>query len=682
MGIAKEADLMMKSIDAYFNRFGASGRNQLKSSMGIVAMLSNLNMLGRVTISSLGDLVQPVQHSSKWTSAIRGLLRTNLFRAQWEKGPARNMNYHFTNEMNKAVFKSAGLEGNNVAFRQGFMGNWRDYGVKDIAKTSTWNNIAFKALGLEWLTGYARRFAYNTAAIDAHLLARSYVKAVQKNGANSRGALLLLDDLTKYNIKANQALTIGKFKNFDSALQNKISKESLNTAGMIGSNRDALIPQFENRLLFTQSQTPWIRILGQFLSWAQAKSAQTNKILMRVESGDARQLIKTLAVIPVYGAIQQLREIAKYGEVYTHPDYDMGKFLAKSGQLSGMSGWIIDLFFNRFLGPGKRDPWFNFAPAMQILSAPVVAAQQVIAGKSDAAIQTLSKRFLPFPNWRRWVRKLWFPQSLKGNINKGTKVTFSKGGRVRFEKGNVAETAAMEDININQQMDKAIENNILPSPPIEEELLIEEELPIVEEQILPQKKANQIDWDWIGEREGVGKEIGYVPVNKTTGKIIGKSGVTIATGVDLGDKDRNFFNDMDVSEEIITKLEPFFNLKGADALLQAENLKLSSHEVKELDTAIKKKYGNDVINAYEKDSGKNFEDLTSAQQTVITSVAFQHGDLETSAPNFWNQVLNDKWDAAIANLRDWDGTGKPSQTQDRRDLEADLLEGLFEKEKK
>ena len=109
------------------------------------------------------------------------------------------MNYHFTDEMSKSVFKSAGLEGNDVVFKQGFMGNWRNCG-KDIGKTSTWNSIAFKALGLEWLTGYARRFAYNTAAIDAHLLARSYVKAVQKNGANSNAALRILNDLTKYNI--------------------------------------------------------------------------------------------------------------------------------------------------------------------------------------------------------------------------------------------------------------------------------------------------------------------------------------------------------------------------------------------------------------------------------------------------------------------------------------------------
>ncbi len=189
------------------------------------------------------------------------------------------------------------------------------------------------------------------------------------------------------------------------------------------------------------------------------------------------------------------------------------------------------------------------------------------------------------------------------------------------------------------------------------------------------EKANQIDWDWIAKLEGEGFRKGYVPIDKRTGKIVGTSGVTIATGVDLGTKDRKFFEDIGVSEGIILKLEPFFQLKGEEALKNAKKLELFASEVKELDTAIRKKYTNDVINAYEKDSGKNFEDLTSAQQTITASVALQHGDLKTSAPDFWDQVLNDEWDDAIANLRDWDGTGKPSQTQTRRDKEANLLEG-------
>ncbi len=76
------------------------------------------------------------------------------------------------------------------------------------------------------------------------------------------------------------------------------------------------------------------------------------------------------------------------------------------------------------------------------------------------------------------------------------------------------------------------------------------------------EKANQIDWDWIAKLEGEGFRKGYVPIDKRTGKIVGTSGVTIATGVDLGTKDRKFFEDIGVSEGIILKLEPFFPIKG------------------------------------------------------------------------------------------------------------------------
>ena len=36
-------------------------------------MLSNLNMLGRVSITSLGDIAQIFQNSVNYTSAIKGL---------------------------------------------------------------------------------------------------------------------------------------------------------------------------------------------------------------------------------------------------------------------------------------------------------------------------------------------------------------------------------------------------------------------------------------------------------------------------------------------------------------------------------------------------------------------------------------------------------------------------------
>ena len=424
-GVREESDLIIKTIDAYFDRYGAAGRNQLKASVGIVSMLANLNMLGRVTISSLGDLIQPWQLSANWTSAIKGLTRTNL-RAAAEKGPARNLNLDITDEMSKAVARSAGLEGNNVLLSNSWVSN---FAKKD--KIALTNNLAFKLLGLQWLTGYARRFAYNAGTIDAQMLSRSYFNAVNKSGKNSNAALNLQEKLKRmYNIEANQALQIGKFKNYDDAIKDSVSKNYLNKAGINGANRDALIPQVDNRLLFTQSQTPWIRILGQFLSWTQAKSAQTNRLLSRIENGDAKALIKTLAVIPIYGGIQQLRELAKYGEVITDPSKNSAEFLAKAGQLSGLQGWIVDMFFNRTIGPGGRDPWFLFAPGFQILTQPVVAAKQIYKGDTDAAMKTISKRFVPFPEWRAWAMRLWNPPKVGKLTDKSFQIPFSLGGAV------------------------------------------------------------------------------------------------------------------------------------------------------------------------------------------------------------------------------------------------------------
>ena len=730
-GAAKhETNLVLDSIDAYFDRFGFGKGRGWSSSIGILTMMSNLNMLGRVTISSLGDIVQPFQNSRSWTAAIKGLGRTNLFKATWEKGLARSLGYDMTNEMSRSLAKMAASDSKNLMLSQAWMGKWGVQNIKSYIKGAKspefYNNLAFKGLGLEWLTGYARRFAYNTGSADAYHLSRQYFKVVNgAKGANSRTALRLKKELYEtYEITANQALTIGQGKSFNIAIQNKTAKKFLNQAGLIGSNRDALIPQHSNRLLFTQSKDPRVRMLGQFLSWAQAKSAQTNKILMRIENGDVRTLIKTLAAIPVYAGIQQLREYAKYGEVITDAEYDPKSYVAKAWQLSGMPGWLSDLVFNRFVGPGSTNsPFYVFAPALNMATNIGDYVKNLVQKKPDDAWKIMDKRLLPLPNWRNWVRKFWFPTSpsIKIKSKKRPVLTFAYGGvvRKRFNTGDVAtkgyDTAFLQEIKTEQKekpvvidtsvqvdevpnqevqkkymnikdlasvaaaatiattgvdadINKAVENNILP-PPIEDK------------QILPQKKPDQINWKFIGKLEGEGVKTGYVPTKKT-GEIIGTSGVTIATGVDLGTKDRKFFEDMDVSEEIILKLEPFFNLKGEEALLNAKKLKLSASEVKELDTAIKKKYSKDIINQYEKDSGKNFEDLTSAQQTVITSVAFQHGLKQTTSYNFWDQVITDDWDGAITNLRDWDGTGEPSQTQTRRDKEADLLEGLFKKRKK
>ena len=475
----KESNLVIDTIDAYFDRYGQKLYGAASGSASILATLSNLNMLGRVTISSLGDLIQPFQNSSQWRSIVKGWMQTSRT-AKNETGLAKALNYDINNELSKALIRSAGIGEGDVVNATRWMG------MKN--PTQTANNLFFKGLGLEWLTGYARRFAYNTGTADAYYLSRQLYNIVNKGaGINSNKAQRVINFLQKYGINARQGLQIGEVKSFNDTIKIASNKKLLEQAGIITANRDALIPQVSNRLLFTQNQNQWIRIWGQFLSWAMAKSAQTNKILARIENGNAKTLVKTLAVLPLYSGVQSLRELAKHGEVVTDYDANTAKWWAEGGRLSGMIGWLPELVANRFVGPGSREPWYAFAPFFQTITAPIDAAYQgFFKGNKDRALEIVSNKIVPLPNWRRLFSRLF---SGNKQIQTGTSFSggelkpFSKGGRVKYESGDVVipkKKPSEEDMNKKDlaaiaaaatiatgvgvnEMNKAVENKILPA---------------------------------------------------------------------------------------------------------------------------------------------------------------------------------------------------------------------------
>ena len=416
----QEMKLVANSIDAYFDRYGVAMTGASKSSAAILGTLGNLNMLGRVTITSLGDLIQPFQNSSSWRAIIRGFKDTSI-RAKNQKGLAKALNQDIDDGIRQALMKSAGFEGRDVLLNNAWVG---------LSPSQKVNSLAFKGLGLEWLTGYARRFAYNTGVADAYYLSKTLNKLTQRGLNNTGRAKRITYFLNNnYGINTNKALSIGASKNLDAAIKSAGSRGAINEAGIITANRDALIPQVSNRLLFTQSNNQWVRLMGQFLSWAMAKSAQTNKILMRMENGSAKTLVKTLAVLPIYSGVQSLRELAKYGEVVTDYDANNNRWWAEGARLSGMFGFLPELVANRLIGPGSREPWFLFPPAAQIASAPVEAGKQWWDGNTDRALRILSQRFLPFPNWRNWIRKLFAgPMPMKHDGTIGSKIMFAEGG--------------------------------------------------------------------------------------------------------------------------------------------------------------------------------------------------------------------------------------------------------------
>ena len=332
------------------------------------------------------------------------------------------------------------------------------------------------------MTGFARRFAYNAGANDAYITARKLAKYVSRgNSINSSKASGFIKDLERYGITAKDALNIGT-KSFKDAVNTSIGKKNLNDAGILAANRDAIIPQVSNRLLFTQSQTPWIRLMGQFMSWAMAKSAQTNRILQRVENGDARTMIKILASIPVYGGIQELRELAKYGEVQTDIDSDSDEWWSEALRLSGMSGVGPEFIASNVIGPGSRQPFFLAFPAGSIAYETDKILKDYFKGNTEQATERFFQRIFPLPNWRNFIleRAKDFGIEVDGGINK--KLPTNKLEKRQFNQGDVVvplKKPSEEDMNKKDlaaiaaaatiatgvsvnEMNKAADNKIIP----------------------------------------------------------------------------------------------------------------------------------------------------------------------------------------------------------------------------
>lgn len=190
-----------------------------------------------------------------------------------------------------------------------------------------------------------------------------------------------------------------------------------------------------------------------------------------------------------------------------------------------------------------------------------------------------------------------------------------------------------------------------------------------EEIVVTSLDSVNVDFSFIKEREGYEKSMG-VPTDDN-GAVLGKSGPTIASGFDLGQ--RNEADLAGLPTELVNKLKPYLGLTGDAAKLFVDNNKLTLTP-KELDTInefAKKKEIGKLKEAWNNSASTvSFDDLTKEQATTVASVAFQYGNLSTETPKFWGYVTSGDWVAAAKELRNF-GDKYPS----RRKLEANYLEG-------
>jgi hypothetical protein len=179
-----------------------------------------------------------------------------------------------------------------------------------------------------------------------------------------------------------------------------------------------------------------------------------------------------------------------------------------------------------------------------------------------------------------------------------------------------------------------------------------------------------IDFNFISKIEGGRKTKGYVP--DPEGR---RSGVTIATGVDLGQMGENDLSRLNLSPDLKDKLRPYLGRIKFEAVSLLENLPLqiTPVEAKLIDKEVKSRFVHGLERKFNQAANTAFEELPDGVQTVVASVTFQDGDLRSATPNFWCQITTGDWQGAYQNLRNF---GDSYST--RRNKEADLLKASFE----
>lgn len=182
--------------------------------------------------------------------------------------------------------------------------------------------------------------------------------------------------------------------------------------------------------------------------------------------------------------------------------------------------------------------------------------------------------------------------------------------------------------------------------------------------------GQKVDWGKIAKFEGNATK-GYVP-RDNHGEPFAKSGVTIASGFDLGARNVGDLVALKLPQHLIDKLTPYLGAKGDAAyeLIERAPLTITRAEGREINSASHAATLASLVVQYDSAVGiaGAFYDLPGEAQTVIASVSFQYGNLAIKAPNFWNQVVELNWSAAEANLRHF---GDDFAT--RRNSEADML---------
>ena len=148
---------------------------------------------------------------------------------------------------------------------------------------------------------------------------------------------------------------------------------------------------------------------------------------------------------------------------------------------------------------------------------------------------------------------------------------------------------------------------------------------------------------------------------------VGRSGVTIGVGVDLGHM--NFSRAM-LPKHVYDQIKVFYGFYRADAkeILEAKPLDLTNEEIDYLSQIAISTHQKELEFWFDRESDIPFRELSLNQKKVLMSVKYQYGDIRRRTPRFWSFATEGDWHNVYEELMDF-GDAFPT----RRRKEAALI---------
>jgi hypothetical protein len=417
--------LLVNSVNAYFKTYGISTgmHDAHKTGMALLTFMSNTTMLPRAAIAQLGDFIQPFQNSSL------GAVAKGVF-----AGLNKDTNYAY--QLGIARNRSTTLEKDIESLYSAAVNPYTKLQVGLAEATRTF----FKYNGMAPLTDKGARFAFNVGIIDAFDLAKKYgnAKTISRTVNNK---------IKQMGLDKAELQALSKFNKVDDALKSELGLGILLKAGNKVKDRDLGVPTVGNRMLFAQSQNPYVRSLGLFLSWAQYKSAQFNSLINRVEDGDMKLAMKMLGAVTIFGGVRELQIMASPAQKYYEehePKNFSPRWWQEAAMLSGSVDWRIEKFSRFFAGPSQQSPVLNLTPVLAqadaLLKAPPKIIKNFEEGDIEGAIIQAAKP-TPFKEliniYNRIADEPLEDKPKERESQKASRYNLATGGRVNYVTGQM-----------------------------------------------------------------------------------------------------------------------------------------------------------------------------------------------------------------------------------------------------